>query len=567
MSIDFANLISNNNLLHNLYDAADWLEWRICYHGGRLFREEFLEKFDRETVKDFERRRKLTPIPTFAKREINRVRNSLAQRFPDITRRGGSKVWQDAVTGVQAGVDRRGSTMDAYLAKYIVPEMLVMGKVGVLVDAPVVKSSDDRPPTLADVPKNFRPYLNYYPVEQMPTLVRADIDSPSDWSAVMIQDLHTSFELRSGVEKDSRTYRHYWLEPERGNLVNVQKLDESGNPIGDVFESNLDAIPFVLFDIQESLMAEACSYQVTMLNMISADSSYAIDSNYPFLTRQRGNNNAGAWLDGADDDKKARTGTNKGLFYDKGLERPGFISPPIQPIKISLELRKELKDEVHQLVMGTLADLGDSEDVDAGLAFIGACLKHSEQRLWDHWTAFEEVDPKRRKVPTISYPTTWSLKTDAERIEEADKILDLQKKIPGMKGKKEAAKSAVDKMYRGKLATETIDAMLKEIDDADYSTSDPDIIEMAKEQGMVDAVTGSLALGFAEGVAEKAKEDQAERAAMITAAQADAAEGAARGNPDGSADPNSNKLAREGEADTTAKLGGEDEKGVRGEGK
>ena len=79
--LNFTNIITS---MSDIYRQSDWLEWRYCYEGGAAFREEYLEEFsDREDPDDFMRRRSLTPIPTFAKKEVNLVKNSVSQRFPD----------------------------------------------------------------------------------------------------------------------------------------------------------------------------------------------------------------------------------------------------------------------------------------------------------------------------------------------------------------------------------------------------------------------------------------------------------------------------------------------------
>jgi hypothetical protein len=553
--LNFTNIITS---MSDIYRQSDWLEWRYCYEGGAAFREEYLEEFsDREDPEDFIRRRSLTPIPTFAKKEVNLVKNSVSQRFPDISRRGGSKLWRDAVTGVGLGVDRRGSSMNSYLTKYIMPEMLPMQQVGVLVDAPKVEG-----PSAADVPIGFRPYLSSYRVEDF-RVYPAPTESPSDWAAVILRETLYHFEKENGETTESTQFRYLWLDENRGNLVTSQKLNEQGQPTEDPVFTNLVAIPFVVFDMLDSLIRDVCSYQIVCLNMISADSNYAIDSNYSFLTRQRGMDNAGAHLIGADEG--ADTGTRKGLFYDKNSDRPQFISPPTGPMKGSLELRREMKEEVHELVTGVLADLGGDNSIEAGLAFIGSCLETSERRLWDHWTAYESADPRRRNVPQIDYPDTWSLKSDEERVKEANALVDLSQKLVGQEGRKEVIKLAVNKLFVGKLKTKDLDRLHAEIDAADWTTSDPDVVIKAKQFGLVGAETGTQALGFPKEEAERAKKDQADRAAQIVQAQADAKDGAARGAEDLSEDPESNKLAREGEADTSAKLGGDQDPGTRGE--
>ncbi|MCI0559009.1 MAG: hypothetical protein MN733_10975, partial [Nitrososphaera sp.] len=318
--IDFQTLV-NQTLTEDLLEQADWQEWRDCYDAGDRFRELYLKKFsDREDNTEFIRRRDLTPIPAYAKREINRVKNSISQRLPDITRRGGSKKWRDAVAGIGRGVDRRGSSMNSFISKALLADLLVMGRVGVLVDAPKVIGS-----TMADVPTDFRPYLNGYPIERVPIRIPAPVDSPSDWLAVLLVDEATTIDPTNGVQVDVKTFRYYYLDPTRDNLVTVQVLDSVGKEIDGPILTELESIPFVMFDIGGSLIKDVCSHQVVLLNMISSDSNYAIDSNYSFMVRQRGNSNAGAYLIG--DEQEATVGVRKGLFYDKGLNAPAFISP------------------------------------------------------------------------------------------------------------------------------------------------------------------------------------------------------------------------------------------------
>lgn len=536
--INFSKLVGEN-LQVELYDRDDWVEWRYCYSAGRRFRDEYLERFsDRETRQEFQRRSDLTPIPSYARLEINRVKNALSQRFPDIIRRGGSKAWQEAVAGIGRGVDRRGASMNSYITKYLLPEALVMRRVGVLVDAPRVNGS-----SAADVPQNFRPYLNWYPVEHIERIIPAPVESPSDWAAVMVKDITRDFDVKTGKINDVNTFRYYYLDPDRGGLVTVNHMDDQGRETKPPIYTNLDKVPFVLFDILESLIRDVCSYQIAHLNLISADTSYALDANYPFMVRQRGNA-IPAHLLGEDD--QVDIGAQKGLWYEKGLNAPAFISPPVEPMKTSLELRKSFKEEVHELVTGALATLGEDGTMDSGLAFIGQCFEDGESRLWDHWTAYEQANPARRRTPQILYPEDWSLKTDAERIEEANQYVDLMNKLPGQKGKKEASKVAYERLFRGRLTTSQLDAIKAEVDAAPYTTSDAKIIIEAKEQGLVSAETGSVALGFNADEAEKAKKDAEEKAKQIAAAQSDQQFGGP-GNPDASVDPNSNSVARQGD--------------------
>lgn len=545
--------------------ATDWAEWRDCFAGGRAFRETYLEPYsDRETKAEYERRRGITPIPAYARKEIVGIRNQIGHRLPDVSRCGGDQTWRDAVEGRGRGVDLRGSSMNSYILQPygVLDDLLVIGKAGVLLDVPRVTG-----PTAADIPENFRPYLSFYPVERIKKLVPASPDSVSDWLAVALEDTIPTFDIESGESKTTTRVRWFYLDENRDNRLTIQIVDYKGKPTEPPILTEKRSVPFVVPDIGVSFMADACSYQIAMLNMISADSSYAVDSNFPIFLRQRGQAGGGGgdYLVGGD--SEAEIGTRKGIFYDKGLDAPSYASPPVGPMEWSLELRREMKAEIKELVNGNLANVGNEGSIESGLAAIGGKLNAMENRLWDHWAEVMSTNPARRLVMLVNYPADWDVKSDRERIEEAGALLDLMNKIPGRKGKKEAAKRAYDKLYRGKVKDKELTAMKKEVDDAPYATADPNILEMAGERGYMSQETASLALGNLPGESDVAKEEQAERAKKIVEAQSDAKDGAAAGAPDMSVDPESSKLAREGQSDPTVKLGGEGDKGKRGEGK
>jgi len=55
-------------------------------------------------------------VPSFAKSAILDIRNAVFQRMRDITRNGGSQAYQDAIAGLDGGVDRRGASMNPFWA-------------------------------------------------------------------------------------------------------------------------------------------------------------------------------------------------------------------------------------------------------------------------------------------------------------------------------------------------------------------------------------------------------------------------------------------------------------------
>lgn len=559
LQFDYNSLITRKHPSF-LRDSADWMEWRYCFEGGRIFRDMYLRRYnDRETIPEFERRKDMTPIPAYAKKEINRIKNGLFQRFADILRRGGSTSYQSAMAGIGRGVDGKGLSMNEYTGKMILPELLVIGRVGVLLDAPKITGT-----TLADVPEDFTPYLCLYPVEHIPLTVPADDGQEGEFKSVMLMDRYFNSNIQNGVYEDNTQYRWYYLDPERGGKVTVQLLDKNGKEkMGGQTFTELTRIPLTFIDIGASLIQDACSYQRALLNLISSDTAYANDANFPFLTKQRKNLNAPDHLNG--EGKSADVGPKKGLLYEHETDRPEFIHPSSEPLRISLDLRKEMKAEVRELITGALESIGAEGTVESGLAFIGLMLQAAENNIADDWAAYEQIEKTRRDVAMVSYPECWAIKSEKERIETTEALTQLMYKIPGRLVKKEIAKQAADKLLRGTVKAEKLDAIFAEIDSADYCTSDPDVIIDAKREGLVSAETGTMALGFPKEESAKAKEDQAERAATIVAAQADAAGAAAAGNPDGSVDPESAAVAKEGDNDPTAKLGGENDPGTRGE--
>ena len=148
------------------------MQWRITYNGGEYFRKLYLKKFSkREDDIDFNDRLEMTPIPAFARLAINDVRNSIFQRMRDITRRGGSSSYQSAVAGLNLGVDKRGLNMNAFLGVKVLTDLLIMGRVGVFVDAPALTGEV----TLAQAQaQEQRPYLYYYPIEDILSWTCAD---------------------------------------------------------------------------------------------------------------------------------------------------------------------------------------------------------------------------------------------------------------------------------------------------------------------------------------------------------------------------------------------------------
>ena len=84
-----------------------------------------------------------------------------------------------------------------------------------------------------------------------------------------------------------------------------------------------------------------------------------------------------------------------------------------------------MKRDIRLLVNLAVSDLGrnNTAQVDLlivllklDLAIIGLKLEMLERRIADLWSYYEGF----RESPSVKYPTTYSIKTEKERMEEAD---------------------------------------------------------------------------------------------------------------------------------------------------
>jgi hypothetical protein len=581
------------------HDAGYWTTWRETYNGGEDYTRLYLQKFsERETDTEYQNRLSISPTATYAKAAINDIRNAIFQRMRDIVRRGGSDMYRVAVSGERGGVDLHGSSMNGFLGIDVLTELLVMGKVGVYVDMPQINGS-----TLADV-GGARPYLYMYQVEDILAWSASDPTHPSDFQAVLLRDTGLDYQAHEMYNLELPTgeferYRLIWIDQDTG-FVNVQFYDDESNPItpqgepsdGTPITLGLRRIPFVLLDIGDSLLKDVSQHQVALVNLTSSDVSYALKANFPFYTEQQDVRAVGDHLKHASNPdgsamaggqrasgKEIKVGASHGRIYDLRAERPDFIHPSPEPLEASLKLQEKLEDDIRKLVnlavtnkIGKRATSAEAlkmsdQGLESGLSYIGLVLENGERRVAEHWASYEERNPEKRQVATIKYPDRYSLKTDQDRIKEAKELADLVFTVPGNTSKKELSKNVIITLLAGRVNTETLDKIFKEIDTADYATSDPDVIIQAKDAGLVGEKTASVALGFDEKEHLQARKDHVARVKRIAEAQGAGEDNpAARGVEDLSGDPaNEGSDERADATDTT--LSDSTKKPVRGEGR
>lgn len=584
-----------------LQDQNQWLKWRLTYAGGQEYLNRYLEKFDKkEDPNEFRIRKRLTPIPTYAKAAINDIRNAIFQRMRDIVRRDGSESYTRAVSGLDGGVDLRGQGMNSFMGKEVLTDLLTMGRVGVYVDMPNLYTSDIRTPTLADV-KGIRPYIYLYQIEDILSWTCSRPEEVSEFQAVLLRDTCLDFDSDTLLPINSfQRFRLIWINQETG-FVNMQFLDAEGNPVDaegnpilGVIELELRQIPFVMLNINGSLLRDVSQHQIALLNLISSDVSYALKANFPFYTEQRDMRGVGDHLkhnvnpDGTAEAggqrshlKEFQAGPTQGRAYDITAERPGFIHPSSEPLTASMRLREQLKNEIRELVNLSVANMSnrasaesksmDNQGLEAGLSYIGLVMETAERKVADYWASYEDRRESRRQIAVVKYPDRYRLKEDGERIDEADKLVDVIQQAPSGTARKELWKMITNMLLTGRIGVEDMATINSEIDAAPFTTSDPDTIIAAVEAGLSGEETASRALGFEEGEVKKAREDHAARIARIQAAQSPAGQAdegqnlAARGVKDLDVDPKSGKTERQQATQTD--LSADRKKPVRGRGR
>jgi len=574
------------DLTHPIYEHSlpEWQKWRDVYIGGYYFINKYLQQYStREDAGTFERRKMMTYNPAFAKSAVNEIKNAIFQRLVDISRVGGSDNYQRAVRGEDKGVDLLGSTMNAFLGRRALPELLTMSRVGIFVDMPRLSGI-----TVHDA-RDKRPYLYIYRAEDIRTWRFDEYDSQSEFSSLLLRDYVFEYDKNLAMPiGETIRYRHMWVE---GGKVHCKFYGESGAPVmasGQSFQNpsatksaeevtkklrgeedqpqyveeeeivlDIPRIPFVVLELSNSLLVDVANYQIALLNLASSDLAYVLQANFPFYTEQYEPRTQSAHIRPAGDDggtsgdagrgkvEEVRVGISRGRRYPKGLDRPGFIAPPTDPLKASIDKQEQMKAEIRQLVHLAVANLQprdasaeskgmDNQGLESGLSYIGLELEHAERRIANYWAMYEKSKPA-----TVRYPEKYSLRSEGDRREEAKELSALLLTVPSDTYRKEVCKRIVEVMLANKVSNDTLDEIRKEIDDSDGVTAEVDVIAKHVEIGILDLELASRLCGYPEGTVEKASKDHTDRLTRIAQSQSAKSntvvpdgQGKARGLPD-----------------------------------
>lgn len=521
----------------------DWIKWRDTYEGGNNFIQKYLKTFSsRESAGAFQKRLAISYNPAFAKQGVEEIKNSIFQRLVDISRKGGSKTYHTAIDGQEGGVDLLGSSMSSFLGRKLLHELLVMARVGIYVDMPPVDG-----PTLADS-AGKRPYIYLYKAEDICSWVYDEGSNSNEFTNLLLKDYYYTYNPQTGLPKGSEErFRHIWVAEgevfvqyydttgEKVNVLNVRGGEET------VIALQLKRIPFVLPELSNSILADVCNYQIAHLNLASSDMAYALHANFPFYTEQydpRATNEFARPVGAENTAQEVKVGPQVGRRYPIGTERPQFIHPSSEPLRISMDKQEQLKLEIRELIslsisnlvpkMASAASKGmDQQGLEAGLSYIGLELENTERKIAEFWAIYE-----KGTIATVNYPQTYSIKTPEERRKEAADLKELLPTVPSRLYQKKICCRIAELTIGREVTTEELSSIYDEINKSKGMTADPTIIAKHVEVGFLDLDLAAEISGYPPGTVEKAAGDQAQRLARISEAQTPAnglVNGAARG--------------------------------------
>lgn len=526
---------------HPDYDCCDL--FRDAWVGGQKFVDKYLIQLSkREDPFSLTERRSVSYCPAISKASVTEIKNSISARIADVIRTGGPVSYQAAVNGDKFGVDNLGNSMNSFMVKSVIPELLAMQMVGVYVDRANIGDNFNLITAAAN-----RPYVYTFKREDILAWVPDDTSEPNEFKVLLLRENHLVTDSLTGLPIKWTT-RYRFLRIVDGH-VEVKFFDEAGKQLGETVPLKMKVIPFVLFAISESLLTDIGQYQVCLMNLASSDMAYSLKANFPFYTEMYDpKTEPGFYKTGvqpidlikkdaaninipqlnaaqATTKDEILVGTMHGRRHPLGTTTPEFIHPSPEPLLASMKKQEQLKSEIRQIINLWLSNVTagsiDLEEQDrrqgleSGLNNIGMECEHGERSLMTVWGLYDGIESDG----TVSYPSTYYVKTDAERREEAKEINELKSAIPSVTYQKETAKQSVYALFHGKLPDEVLKTIFKEIDDAQTMTCDCEEITSDLQAGLVGLELASLARGYPKGQVPIAKQEQAERLALVQAAQ------------------------------------------------
>jgi hypothetical protein len=539
---------------HPTYDKnlSSWKKYRHVLNGGDEFIDAYLKQHSiREDPADFSIRKELTYNPGHAKAAVIDIRNSIYEQLHEIVRKSEDVTFTAAMRGLEGGVDYEGSSMTYFMGNLALTELLFLGRVGIYIDR-------ERDLGLTKV-DSTHPYFYIYSAEDILSWSK---DKHGITQAILLRDKIDKINPETGlVDGIKEQFRHMRLVDGQVEykIYELQARSQSSEPIEVVVEEGvieIGRIPFVMIEITHSLLTDVANYQIALLNMESSDVYYAIKSNITFYVEQYDPRTDVAIKQLSDidattsgipeaDDKVRRTrsessikvGNIHGRKYPIGAERPGFVNPSPEPLKISMEKQDKMRQDIYRLVNLNLAMLEtkrvstearklDYHGLQTNLSYIAMELEDAEREILAIWAMYMDG-----VAPTVVYPENFEMKTSNDRRAEARELLETFKEVTVQSARKAILKKVVKLLLKTDIEVTELDEILKDITSMNTVLTSDELISYV-ENGVVSRNYVGKANNIPNSVTVEAKKEHAERLKAISDSQGGNFDGA-RGNKDG----------------------------------
>lgn len=526
--------------------ATDWERFRLTMEGGEAYKDRFLKQKPGEYNEVYQERKRCATVPAFAASAVKKVRNAIYQRLDGVRRSGGSTQYQEVIDGKHGGIDMRGSTMEFFMGHEVLPELLSMGKVGIFVDSP----DEDNINTLRDQ-GNKHPYMYTYRAEDIRNWEFFYKDEQLQFKNLLLRIRKETYDDTFGlVEDTSEQYRLFQVDMD--GAVWVQYFNYEGKPIakdGEILPHmmpevmEVDRIPFVLLELEQSLLQNIVGHQIALMNMESLDINFTVRANNVLYLEQYDPAFEMTWNQGplnqdlsdqedsegnpeSGNPDEVKLGGNDARRYPTGTNEPTFAAPPSDPMRASMEKQQQLKDDIDRLLdLATVSSRSryasaeskgfDERGLDSGLAAIGLVMEHAERQVGAIYTQYDGGP-----AINVKYPERYSLRSDEDRRKDAKALAELEDAVNSATWRKSIRNEIAETMLGAKISDDDVEAIIREVAEAqDTPTCNIEKLRADIELGLVTRETASLSRGWPKGEAKKAEEERAKRDAAKAEAQ------------------------------------------------
>lgn len=495
--------------------------WRHIKTGGDIFVTNYLKQRPKELSGNFSDRRDMTPDPATASSALDDVINSFAARM-DVVRSGGSKEYQDAISGKQGGVDKQDTDLQTFILKETLPELCYMSKFAWIVQNFTNPSDPRKFPYL--IPLRAEKIRNWTYVNN--TLV-----------SLLIKDTASVIDPTTGFSTEEKPIQRVFKLLDNGT-VETKLLDDTDveiDPITLLPGSstdiiNIDEIPVVIMELPNPLLKKIDKFQIAILNMESADIDWLRTASLPLYTEQSpgliglGNITKSADPTADEDQVDMVLGGSRGRQYPMGADRPDFIAPPADPIRASMEKQAQMAARTRDILKTNLTEmkLPSAESLDmigqgmeAGLYIIGIILYIAEINFARIFHKYQGTE----NTATAAYPKKYELRTEADRLKKAESLQTVQQQVGSNIAKKYLELQIIDTLLEGKMPREDYEKMQQEVLNSKFCIYDPETIQNLVNSGILSKELASATLGAPAGDSKTATQEHIARIQAIKVSQ------------------------------------------------